>query len=132
MFSSNGKTYRVTAIGANAFSCDTTILDITIPATVTTIGENAFYPETVLYVYENSAAWEQLSEKGYILNTLTPVTLSGDVNADGALTVADAVMLQKWLLHDGMLTDWQAADFYQDAILNGLDLCLMKQKLLTQ
>ena len=54
----------------------------------------------------------------------------GDANADGAVTVADAIMLQKWLLCAGDLTDWQAADMNGDKKINAADFTLLKRKLL--
>ncbi len=56
----------------------------------------------------------------------------GDVNADGTFSVADVVMLQKWLLCAGDITDWQAGDFDESGKLNALDLALMKRTLLTK
>lgn len=57
--------------------------------------------------------------------------VQGDVNADGKFDIADAVLLQKWLLADenAELADWKAADLYKDSTLNVFDLCWMKQKL---
>lgn len=59
--------------------------------------------------------------------------VKGDVNADGKFDLADAVLMQRWLLaeSDVTLADWEAGDFYQDGILNVLDLCRMKQQLLS-
>ena len=54
----------------------------------------------------------------------------GDVNADGQLTVADVIMLQKWLLHAGELTDAAAADLCEDEKLDGYDLAMMKRRLI--
>ncbi len=57
--------------------------------------------------------------------------IAGDVNADGTFTVADAVMLQKWLLAvpDTMLLRWRNADINEDGKLDAFDLCLMKRLL---
>lgn len=57
--------------------------------------------------------------------------LIGDVNADGAVDVKDAVLLQRWLLHhpDTVLADWQAGDLDDDGVLAGTDLTLLKQVL---
>lgn len=56
--------------------------------------------------------------------------IMGDCNNDGEFSVADAVILQKWLLNDGMeLTTWQTADLDENGIIDAFDLCLMKQKL---
>lgn len=59
--------------------------------------------------------------------------VKGDVNADGKFDFADAVLMQRWLLaeSDVTLADWEAGDLYQDGILNVLDLCRMKQQLLS-
>lgn len=55
----------------------------------------------------------------------------GDCNNDGELSVADAVLLQKWLLAvpDTELANWQAADLCEDGRLDVFDLCLMKRML---
>ncbi len=58
--------------------------------------------------------------------------LLGDVNADGKFTVADAVMLQKYLLCTGNLTAPQNADMCADGAINAFDLAVMKRELLAQ
>lgn len=55
--------------------------------------------------------------------------ITGDVNADGTFTAADAVMLQKWLLNAGGINNWYAGDLCEDEVLNVFDLCVMKQLL---
>ena len=62
----------------------------------------------------------------------TTQTEMGDVNADGAFNIADAVLLQKWLLAvpNTDLPNWTAADLCKDGKLNVSDLCLMKRKLI--
>lgn len=51
---------------------------------------------------------------------------------DGEFTVADVVLLQKWLLAvpDTTISDWKAADLCKDDKLDVFDLCLMKRKLI--
>ncbi len=56
----------------------------------------------------------------------------GDVNADGAFTLLDVVMLQKWILSAGGITDWEAGDLCEDGVLDVFDLCLMKRELMQQ
>ncbi|MCQ2416872.1 MAG: dockerin type I domain-containing protein, partial [Oscillospiraceae bacterium] len=55
----------------------------------------------------------------------------GDANGDGNFSIADAVLLQKWLLGipDATLFDWKAADLCEDGVLNIFDLCMMKREL---
>lgn len=62
--------------------------------------------------------------------TLTAPVLAavqGDVNADGALGIADVVMLCKYLATQGALTDASAADFNGDSVINAVDLTLIKR-----
>ena len=58
--------------------------------------------------------------------------IMGDVNDDGAFSISDVVLLQKWLLAvpDTPLANWKAADFCADNKLNALDMTLMKRALL--
>jgi hypothetical protein len=58
-------------------------------------------------------------------------SVKGDVNADGVFNSADAVMLQKWIISAGSITDWQAGDFDGDNALSVFDLCLMKKELVS-
>lgn len=60
--------------------------------------------------------------------------VKGDINSDGELNIADAVLLQKWLLNvaDTKLTDWNRADLCRDGILNAFDFCLLKKELTSQ
>ena len=55
--------------------------------------------------------------------------LAGDVNLDGAVTVADVVLLQKHLIRAATLTDQQAAagDLNKDGVCNGFDLVLLRR-----
>ena len=82
----------------------------------------------------NICQWEYWGGNGqkFILEPVKEI--EGDVNADGALSVIDAMLLQKWLLAvpDAKLTDWKAADLCEDNIINVLDLHLLKRMLLEQ
>ena len=56
---------------------------------------------------------------------------SGDCNADNSFTVADAVLLSKWLSTEtDRIPAPQAADFDGNKLLNAADLSLMKRALL--
>ena len=56
-------------------------------------------------------------------------TCTGDLNGDSMLTVADTVLLSRWLGNETevKLQNWRAADLNGDAKLNVIDLTLMKQ-----
>ena len=58
--------------------------------------------------------------------------VEGDVNSDGVFNISDVVMMQKWLLGSGSLTDWASGDLCKDGIINVFDLCLMKRSLMLQ
>ncbi len=52
--------------------------------------------------------------------------VKGDADDDGECTLPDVVMLQKWLLKKGSLTNWENADMNADGKINIIDLALMK------
>ena len=58
------------------------------------------------------------------------ITVIGDVNADNKFTVADFVMLEKFLLGAGTLTDWQAGDLYNDGKLDVFDMIEMRKEII--
>ena len=70
----------------------------------------------------------------FIRSDASELIVRGDVNADGEFSVADLVLLQKWLLAvpDTNLPDWQAGDLCADGKLNIFDLCAMRVMLLNQ
>ena len=59
--------------------------------------------------------------------------IRGDVNADGEFTVADVVLLQKWLLFvpDVALADCETGDLCEDNKVDVFDSCLMKRMLIS-
>ena len=61
-------------------------------------------------------------------NATVGTDVAGDVNADGIFSIADLVMMQRFLLDQGRLIEWKAGDLCEDNTINGLDLCLMRQK----
>ncbi len=53
--------------------------------------------------------------------------LQGDINADGEIDKDDVVILQKWLLGSGEMTNWQTADLCQDGIIDVYDLIMLRK-----
>ena len=86
-------------------------------------GEHDSYTVTVsdLEIYDKDSIPE-----------IESVHLKGDVNCDGEVGIADAVLLQKWLLAvpDTHLPYWQNADVCEDEVLNAFDLVIIKRMLL--
>ena len=66
-----------------------------------------------------------------VLVTAAHAGTQGDLNADGELTIADILLLQRWLLAvpDTTLPDWKAGDLSGDNQLDAMDLCLLKRSL---
>ena len=60
--------------------------------------------------------------------------MTGDLNDDGELTIADAVLLKKWLLAipNTDIPNWVAGDYNDDGKLNAIDLTMMKRELMKQ
>ena len=56
-----------------------------------------------------------------------PEKVIGDVNADGSFNVADLVMMQKFLLGAGTLTDWKAGDLCPDERIDAYDMVMMRK-----
>ncbi|MDE5883842.1 MAG: RICIN domain-containing protein [Oscillospiraceae bacterium] len=54
----------------------------------------------------------------------------GDINLDGAVTILDVIMLQKWLLQTGDLTYWKNADVHKDQQIDIFDLVTLKYQLI--
>ena len=71
----------------------------------------------------NICQWEYWGGVGqkFILESTSaetvPQKIIGDVNADGKFSVADVVMMQKFLLGSGELIDWAAGDLCEDEVL---------------
>ncbi|MDD6086180.1 MAG: leucine-rich repeat protein [Oscillospiraceae bacterium] len=97
---------------------------------------NDKYEDFIIYGYADSTAETYANENGFTFIALdeqpTTETVEGDVNNDGTFTIADVVLLQKWILTkpDATLKNWKAGDLCEDNIINVFDLCLMKQNII--
>ena len=82
-------------------------------------------------VISGSGEYAIIQNKGRNSYVKEGIYEKGDVNCDGEITVADAVLLQKWLLAvpNTHLPYWQNADLCADEKLNVFDLCLLKRLL---
>ncbi len=71
-------------------------------------------------------------QRVYVPKRKVPETVAGDSNGDGTFNVADAVLVQQWLL-DGKtsIIDWGAADLVKDGVIDIYDFCEIKKKLTT-
>ncbi|MBQ8296554.1 MAG: glycoside hydrolase family 9 protein [Ruminococcus sp.] len=96
------------------------------PAAKCYIDDSGSYSTNEITIYWNSPLIYLLS----MTEDEAAEAVKGDVNADGTFTIADVVMMQKWLLNSGSLTDWRAGDLYGDNVIDVFDLCFMRNLLL--
>lgn len=86
----------------------------------------------------NICQWEYLGGAGqkFILESTSaetvPQKIIGDVNADGKFSVADVVMMQKFLLGSGELIDWAAGDFCEDEKIDAFDMVMMRKLIISE
>ena len=75
-----------------------------------------------------------LIEEGCLNAVPAETTVSGDVNGDGTVGIADAVLLQKWLLAvpGTELNDWRAADLNSDNSVDAFDMVSMRNKIVSE
>ncbi|MBE6845995.1 MAG: glucuronoarabinoxylan endo-1,4-beta-xylanase [Ruminococcus sp.] len=64
-------------------------------------------------------------------DTVSDTQLYGDVNDDKNLNADDVIMLQKWLVRSGTITNLSNADLNADNTINVFDLCILKRKVIT-
>lgn len=105
--------------------------DYTIPADASNMqlyvetaeATNNFYIDDAI----GAVAGTEISGAG-----VSDVYTLGDVNGDGIVSIADVVLLQKWILSvpGTELASWKAGDLNRDGHLNALDITLMKRALL--
>lgn len=76
----------------------------------------------------NSKVQEQAETYGFKFAELLPPTpVQGDANGDGYLGIADAVMLQNYIMGKGEIKNLSLVDFTSDGVIDSFDLCLMKK-----
>lgn len=118
----NGDQYKIKAeqTGLTYKSNDTNVAVVSKTGVVTALGEGS----AVISVINTDGDVVQLRV------TVISAKVEGDCNGDGEFAVSDAVMLQNWLLgKSAKLTDWKAADLYQDERIDSFDMVMMRYKL---
>lgn len=86
-----------------------------------------FSPDCVISGYAGTEAERYAKEWG--LQFIALETVDGDVNGDGTCSIADAVLLAKYLAGNAALADWQTADRNGDGSLDARDLTLLLRML---
>lgn len=122
----NGEQYALSVpnSGYTFKSNNTNVAVVSPKGMITAVGEG----EAIITIFDADFNTVQIKV------TAIPVLSLGDCNGDGKFNVADAVLLQKWLLAvpDTHFADWRAADFTKDNRLDVFDLCLMKRELINK
>ena len=77
----------------------------------------------------NICQWEYWNGSGQQFVLEEAKEVEGDVNADGSVTVADLVLMQKYLLGDksAELADWKAGDLCEDDRVDVFDFCILRR-----
>lgn len=73
--------------------------------------------------------WDGLGQHFVLEPALHETSVIGDVNADGKFSAADLVMMHKYILGVGELTDPQAGDLIADGTIDVFDLVVMRRLL---
>ena len=92
---------------------------------------DAFY-ENGVSSGDNPITVSQYTDDIADITVTVQFSAEGDMNDDGAFSLADLVMLSRWLTGslDAVPKRWKAADFVNDDCLDARDLTLMKRRLL--
>lgn len=93
------------------------------------------YHEESFGLYRNNALQPPAKRNDALYNTFYSILneINGDVDLNTEINVSDVVYLQKWLLREEKnLAYWKNADINGDGKVNIFDLCLLKEKILSE
>lgn len=111
----------------------TTTAITTVNTTTTAVTSTAKAPVTTTSNVKTTTATKSTAPVTTTTTSTTvpAATVRGDVNADSEFNIADAVLMQKWLLAvpGTELKNWEAGDMNGDGKLDLFDLIIMKTEL---
>ena len=86
-----------------------------------------------IYGYENSTAQAYAEKYGRIFKIINDENVKGDLNGDGTVSSADAVLMNEFLTNSGTSQDilTAVADMNGDGVINVFDLIILKRYLLS-
>ena len=91
----------------------------------------AFNPDCVINGWYNTEAHRYALEWGLKFNPMDEGVSYGDINLDGSINIADAVLLQSELMGRDVTVGYEA-DLAKDGIVDIFDMLEMREKLVTQ
>lgn len=91
----------------------------------------AFNQDCVINGYYNTEAHRYALEWGLKFNPLDEGVAYGDLNLDGSINIADAVLLQSELMGRAVTVGYEA-DLAKDGIIDIFDMLEMRERLVTQ
>lgn len=117
----------IKSIGGSAFSNCYSLTSIIIPSSVTNIGDSAFYNCTNLNIYGYSVSTTETSANQNNINFIC--LMYGDVNLDGRVTVADVILINKYIAGTATLSAQQLSngDVTGDGEVNNRDVLKIQQ-----
>jgi endoglucanase len=98
------------------------------PAAKCYIDNSESYSTNEITIYWNSPLTYLLALAEVEAETTDIV--KGDADANGKFEVTDIVMVQRYLLNTGELTNWKNVDLHEDGRIDGFDLAIMKRMML--
>lgn len=132
--------YNVTSIDNMAFQNCTSLKSITIynPECEIYDGEikiadtDSNYNGTI-YGYEDSTAQKYAEKYGYKFKKINSQyeIIKGDLNSDGKVNIADAVLMNKFILGENPeIPEWKSADLNDDNVVDSFDMCLIRRMII--
>lgn len=84
----------------------------------------------VIIGYDDSSAQSYADNFDITFISMGRKSINGDCNDDGVINIADAVMLQRFLIGNSTLTNWKNADLCKDERIDSFDMVLMRKLLI--
>ena len=113
--------YELPDISTSDYKTQTT--ETTTPETTTTTTTTITTTETTSDTTTSSSTTTETT------TVIIPQIIKGDVNNDRIFNITDVIILQKYLLEESEIENYENADFYSDGTVNIFDLCCMKDEL---
>ena len=119
--------YELPDISTSDYKTQTTETTTTITTTTETTSDTITSSSTTTEITSDTATSSSTTTE--TTTVIIPQIIKGDVNNDGIFNITDVIILQKYLLEESEIENYENADFYSDGTVNIFDLCCMKAEL---